>query len=339
MHVPSVPEEPIVKSYWKNWNKRPVSQKHKLAQYVEASRGFVTAPSELPEQVPEREAKKRGLKHQVYAGQGSEYRHRLGVPVYKDSMEKPYAVFRFRYRTKETLKKMLRDRDADWEKIKKREEQQKLMNLSKEELIEQLMKKSSISGKSSSVKQAVRVASGSAKSAQVSNWVQEVAEVSSSKKSGAKSKSSLETVTCDGCKNILADTEKWWHCDPCNFDICLSCADGSKWCSDGNHKLEKWGGSTVDGKRELLRKPSSKNGGSQSGKAKSNNGDSHNSKAGSHHSGSHGGKSRAGSQKEADKPAEAWVTTSGFDNAATQGGFENAGFDNAATTTEKRGQW
>ncbi|KAK7543397.1 hypothetical protein IWX92DRAFT_434882 [Phyllosticta citricarpa] len=321
MHVPSVPEEPIIKSYWKNWNKRPVEQKKKLAECIDTSSGFLTAPSEVPDQVPEREAKKRGLKHQVHAGQGMEYRHRLGVPLYKDTMENPYAVFRFKYRTRETLKKMDSRREVDWEKVKKREEQKKLMSLSKEELVEQLMKNSSISGKSSSVKQSVKAPSDTGHKS-VKSWLQTVPEATSSKKSENKSKSSSgEPTTCDICKKILDyGADKWWHCDACSFDMCLSCTKDN-WCKDKDHRLEKWGGSCAAGNGQFLNKTTGEQGVTEPVNSPNKKSGSQNGKPASHHSGSHGGKSRAGSaQKEPEEPAEQWEPIVGFDSANEKAG-------------------
>ncbi|KAK7521696.1 hypothetical protein IWZ03DRAFT_99752 [Phyllosticta citriasiana] len=321
MHVPSVPEEPIIKSYWKNWNKRPVEQKKKLAECLDTSSGFLTAPSEVPDQVPEREAKKRGLKHQVHAGQGMEYRHRLGVPLYKDTMENPYAVFRFKYRTRETLKKMDSRREFDWEKVKKREEQKKLMNLSKEELVEQLMKKSSISRKSSSVKQSVKAPSDTGHKS-VKSWLQTVPEATSSKKSEKKSKSSSgEPTTCDICKKILDyGADKWWHCDACSFDMCLSCTKDN-WCKDKDHRLEKWGGSCAAGNGQFLNKTTGEQGVTGPVNSPNKKSGSQNGKPDSHHSSSHSRKSRAGSaQKEPEEPAGQWEPIVGFDSANEKAG-------------------
>ncbi|KAL2674685.1 hypothetical protein IWX47DRAFT_498358 [Phyllosticta citricarpa] len=296
-------------------------QKKKLAECIDTSSGFLTAPSEVPDQVPEREAKKRGLKHQVHAGQGMEYRHRLGVPLYKDTMENPYAVFRFKYRTRETLKKMDSRREVDWEKVKKREEQKKLMSLSKEELVEQLMKNSSISGKSSSVKQSVKAPSDTGHKS-VKSWLQTVPEATSSKKSENKSKSSSgEPTTCDICKKILDyGADKWWHCDACSFDMCLSCTKDN-WCKDKDHRLEKWGGSCAAGNGQFLNKTTGEQGVTEPVNSPNKKSGSQNGKPASHHSGSHGGKSRAGSaQKEPEEPAEQWEPIVGFDSANEKAG-------------------
>ena len=95
------------------------------------------------------------MSHQVKAGRGAMYQHTLGRPEYLDSMEKPYAVFVFKYRSKgkdpwsfqgglcvipltmfsqDMLKKMfgsvIKEEKDDWQK--------RMMTLPKEEVIEML---------------------------------------------------------------------------------------------------------------------------------------------------------------------------------------------------------
>ncbi|KAF9736183.1 hypothetical protein PMIN04_004114 [Paraphaeosphaeria minitans] len=57
--------------------------------------------------VKKEDAAKKGVEHQVRAGKGLKYGHAIGRPEYLDNLEKPYAVFRFKYRAHSTLLKIL----------------------------------------------------------------------------------------------------------------------------------------------------------------------------------------------------------------------------------------
>lgn len=74
--------------------------------------------------ISKEDAAKKGIDHQVRAGKGSKYGHAIGRPEYVDSLDKPvssihprklpqilkliqYAVFRFKYRSHATLRKLL----------------------------------------------------------------------------------------------------------------------------------------------------------------------------------------------------------------------------------------
>ncbi|KAH7123781.1 hypothetical protein B0J11DRAFT_529872 [Dendryphion nanum] len=61
-------------------------------------------PAEPPLTIPT-SAQKSGLEHHVQAGKGTQYIHHVGRPEYKDSFQNPYAVFRFKYRTRSFLRK------------------------------------------------------------------------------------------------------------------------------------------------------------------------------------------------------------------------------------------
>ncbi|KAL1393760.1 hypothetical protein HDK64DRAFT_315352 [Phyllosticta capitalensis] len=334
MHVPSIPEEPVFKSYWKDWHKRPAEQKSRIQKYVEnAPSDFTVAPTEVPEQVPERVAKKRGLDHQVYAGKATHYHHRLGVPVYKDTMEHPYAVFRYKYRSRETLEKMLGPKIL--EKVKKQEKQQKLMNMSKEELVEQLMKKTSISGKSGSANPSVK-APEAAEATRTTSWVEEQAKVPS--ESRPKSRSSKEPVICDKCDTKMKKDDSWWHCEPCDQDLCRGCVKKDVWCKDDDHQLERWAilsDGEPGGKSEWIQpKKKSKNGGSQNGKS-SGNGGGGSQKAKSDSKSNSGG----GSQKA--KSTSKHGSSKGSKNGGSQAGdqWKNAGWDNQDASGGQEGNW
>ncbi|KAF2118488.1 hypothetical protein BDV96DRAFT_597306 [Lophiotrema nucula] len=59
--------------------------------------------------IPESKAKEQCLDHQVQEGKGIQYEHCIGRPEYLDTLEKPYAVFRFRYRSQAMLHKLFPD--------------------------------------------------------------------------------------------------------------------------------------------------------------------------------------------------------------------------------------
>lgn len=67
-------------------------------------------------------------------------------PVYIDTMEKPYAVFSFKYRSKDKLKNItglkVKSVDDDVKAVQKQVKKDKLMQMPKDQLIEQLMKSS-----------------------------------------------------------------------------------------------------------------------------------------------------------------------------------------------------
>jgi hypothetical protein len=65
--------------------------------------------------VPEGKAKDEGLERGVRTGKGEAYHHAVSRPRYMDSMDRPYAVFRFKYRTRDYLKGLLGDEVPDVE--------------------------------------------------------------------------------------------------------------------------------------------------------------------------------------------------------------------------------
>jgi hypothetical protein len=81
------------------------------------------------------------VKHSVQIGKGVEYLHNLGTPEYLDTMDNPFAVFTFKYRSAEELEKLVGkgvqdDVRALTEKIRR----QQLLKLPRGELVDQLMR-------------------------------------------------------------------------------------------------------------------------------------------------------------------------------------------------------
>ncbi|WPG97992.1 Hypothetical protein R9X50_00077500 [Acrodontium crateriforme] len=80
----------------------------------------------------------------VQAGRGAIYSHRRQRPDYLDTMEAPYAVFSFKYRTKDALEKILKHNiDDDFEKLNDQARIDALHALPKSQLIEKLTRISS----------------------------------------------------------------------------------------------------------------------------------------------------------------------------------------------------
>ncbi|KAF2187807.1 hypothetical protein K469DRAFT_107580 [Zopfia rhizophila CBS 207.26] len=93
--------------------------------------------------IPPSKAKEEHLEHQVRPGKGTKYNHCVGRPEYMDMLEKPYALFRFKYRSRDVLKKMFGDEIPDGEIMPNDSEdmiKEKLQNLSKEEMIAEFLR-------------------------------------------------------------------------------------------------------------------------------------------------------------------------------------------------------
>ncbi|KAL8733988.1 MAG: hypothetical protein Q9166_001749 [cf. Caloplaca sp. 2 TL-2023] len=87
------------------------------------------------------------MPHQVQQGNPALYHHKTASPRYIDTHDKPYASFIFEYRPKAVIEQMLNLNIPDGDDVEKA----KLAHLSKEELIEQVIKtKSQLGSKASS---------------------------------------------------------------------------------------------------------------------------------------------------------------------------------------------
>ncbi|RMZ03216.1 hypothetical protein D0860_06907 [Hortaea werneckii] len=130
-----------VKSYWADWRQTTMPQDSpghgvKKREVVRDPCDYPAAP--VPT-VPE--GKLKDIKHGVQAGKGANYSHRCHRPAYMDTMAEPYAVFSFKYRSKEALEKILkRDVSSDVQATVKQAEEEKFLNMPKHKLVEELMK-------------------------------------------------------------------------------------------------------------------------------------------------------------------------------------------------------
>ncbi|KAI7240615.1 hypothetical protein KC330_g1114 [Hortaea werneckii] len=130
-----------VKSYWADWRQTTMPQDstgHGMKKR-EAARDPCDYPSAPLPTVPE--GKLKDIKHGIQAGKGANYSHRCHRPLYMDTMAEPYAVFSFKYRSKEALEKILkRDVSSDVQATVKQAEEEKFLNMPKHKLVEELMK-------------------------------------------------------------------------------------------------------------------------------------------------------------------------------------------------------
>ncbi|KAI6907241.1 hypothetical protein KC318_g4979 [Hortaea werneckii] len=130
-----------VKSYWAGWRQTTMPQDspgHGMKKR-EAARDPCDYPSAPLPTVPE--GKLKDIKHGIQAGKGANYSHRCHRPLYMDTMAEPYAVFSFKYRSKEALEKILkRDVSSDVQATVKQAEEEKFLNMPKHKLVEELMK-------------------------------------------------------------------------------------------------------------------------------------------------------------------------------------------------------
>ena len=86
--------------------------------------------------IPAEVAKRNNTSHQVLPGKPAAYTHKVSTPKYMDTQENPYAVFVFQYRDTEIIETMMKvtiEEPADVEK-------QRMASLTKDELVEELMR-------------------------------------------------------------------------------------------------------------------------------------------------------------------------------------------------------
>ncbi|KAF1840627.1 uncharacterized protein K460DRAFT_349316 [Cucurbitaria berberidis CBS 394.84] len=95
-----------------HWQFPPPPSKKILLPIPEGYDGS-KAPSIVPKEplykISKKTASEKGIEHQVRAGKGMQYGHLVGRPEYLDRLDMPYAVFRFKYRSRSMLKSMFGD--------------------------------------------------------------------------------------------------------------------------------------------------------------------------------------------------------------------------------------
>lgn len=118
------------KPYWNEWNKRPAISSSHLARPL-----YIAHEEPLP-LVPKHAARAKHVEHQVKTGKGAPYLHLCARPEYLDSMQQPYAVFTFKYRSKKVIEKKFKIEIRDEGKALKA----KLADMSKDELADELFR-------------------------------------------------------------------------------------------------------------------------------------------------------------------------------------------------------
>lgn len=146
--------KPYTKSYWSEINSRsttvPASYGTAKGDVLKARAAFY--PEARPRAVSQDVADRAKLSHQVQAGQGILYDAKKVRPKYIDSFEKPYAVFVFKYRSKEKIDEIFGGHPKE-DKYNRGNWRDRMQEASKEDLIENMikMKKALGHGENSSV--------------------------------------------------------------------------------------------------------------------------------------------------------------------------------------------
>ncbi|KAI4673365.1 uncharacterized protein J4E88_008978 [Alternaria novae-zelandiae] len=106
-----------------------------------SSNSTYIAPAEPRLTISKSTSSTKGIEHAVRAGKATEYGHVVGRPEYLDRLEKPYAVFRFKYRSEGVLKGLgvLGEGDMDVARDGEKEKVEKLKSVPQEELIAKML--------------------------------------------------------------------------------------------------------------------------------------------------------------------------------------------------------
>jgi hypothetical protein len=102
---PVDPSRPFLKPYFSSWQQDPLvsfaedTDEDDKGNKVKKRTAYIV-PEEPLLQIPQKVAGETQASHQLQAGKGVLYSHRTGRPKYIDRMERPYAVFVFKYRSR-----------------------------------------------------------------------------------------------------------------------------------------------------------------------------------------------------------------------------------------------
>lgn len=112
--------------------------------HASSTKDTYIAPAEPRLTIDQKTASTKGIAHAVRAGKAMEYGHVVGRPEYLDRLEKPYAVFRFKYRSEGVLRGLgvvgeggVEGHYGDGEKEKEKVE--KLKRVPQDELIAKML--------------------------------------------------------------------------------------------------------------------------------------------------------------------------------------------------------
>ena len=163
---PEVDLKAHIQPYWANWRQTSLDRESSdpnTKKKRDQARDACLYPAKPAPTIPS--GTKTDASHGVQAGRGANYAHRCLRPLYLDEMDAPYAVFSFKYRSKEKLEKILGKKiDADITPVVQQAEKDKLMSLPKDELVKVLMEM-----KTPPPKAAKQASSAPAKAASVKN--------------------------------------------------------------------------------------------------------------------------------------------------------------------------
>lgn len=130
---------PRIKPYFTNWNKKPDSliSEPSAVKKANAHNPYI-APSEPLVPIPEDKAAAKGVHHQVKIGQAAPYTHLCSRPQYLDTFDQPYAIFKFKYRSKEVVEDMFNVTIKD--SVTSEHARARYADMSKEQLVEEMLK-------------------------------------------------------------------------------------------------------------------------------------------------------------------------------------------------------
>lgn len=140
--------QPKFKPYWAIWNNpaknskflHPPNSNPNVSIRREPRDPYIYPAEETPK-LPADVAEKRGINRAITTGKGAPYVHRCERPQYLDTVQKPYAVFSFKYRSKEVLEEMLgKNLDDEMAKVEEVGAKANLMTMSRVQLVEELYK-------------------------------------------------------------------------------------------------------------------------------------------------------------------------------------------------------
>ncbi|KAL1794603.1 hypothetical protein ACET3X_006419 [Alternaria dauci] len=142
---PSLSPEPLVQTPKPHWQFPPPAPNSVPVNPGSADE-ICIAPALPRLTISERSSAAKGIEHAVRPGKAVTYGHAVGRPEYLDGLEKPYAVFRFKYRSLGVLKGMFgeevvvvvveKEMGGD---VEREMEKGRLENVSKDELIARMV--------------------------------------------------------------------------------------------------------------------------------------------------------------------------------------------------------
>lgn len=129
----SISTLPKSKPYWSTWRNANIAAEAGIEQSRPPSPEDFQAPIYS---IRAEVAQRNMMSHQVRPGRPAAYTHKRNKPKYIDTHQSPYAVFLFKYRDKEIIEHMLKTTISEPEV----DEKARLGSLSKQELIDELIK-------------------------------------------------------------------------------------------------------------------------------------------------------------------------------------------------------